>query len=190
MLVQAERLLTTRPTSPRPNTPQQLRAIVGSRRTAFNNRLRNLRDVADTSRRTLSGLLAEVAALPLTDFDPVGLDLTPFRERVVTFAADLLARARALRTEILTRLAAGGAALTAYDQAVTGPDRVQAATDALKVMIAEDVLVVPEFTPPNQLASDWRKAHSDSDKLVRHLEQNVHRDFPVDDWVHGIADRG
>lgn len=187
LLQQAERLLTTAPTSPRPNTPQRLRAIVGDRRDDFDDRLDDLRDVARTSRRTLSGLLDKVAELPLTNFDPTGLDLKPFRDRVVTFAADLLDRARALRTEILNRLAAGNAALDAYDEAVTRPDRVQAASDALRAMIAEDVLVVPEFTPPDELADDWRDAYDDSDDLVRHLRTDHHRDFPVADWQTGIA---
>jgi hypothetical protein len=188
LLQQAERVLTTKPTSPRPATPRQLRTIVGNRRRDFNNRLQALRDEARTTKKTLSGLLAEVAALlPLTDFDPAGLDLTPFGDRVVTYGKDLLDRAQALLTEITSRLAAADKALADYDKAVTGPDRVQAATDALKALIGEDVLAVPEFTPPDQLAADWKKARTDSGKLIKHLVDDFKRDFPVDDWVHGIA---
>jgi hypothetical protein len=187
-LRQAERLLTTNPVMPRPATPQQLRAIVGNRRNQFSNRLQGLRNIANTSRRTLSGLLNDVRALlPLTDFDPDGLDLTPFEDQVVTFATELLDRAGRLLSEVTDRRAAGTAGLTDYDKAETGPDRVRAALDALRAMIGTDVLLVPRFTPSDQLASDWRRAHNDSDDLVRHLEQDVHRDFPVDDWLHGIA---
>ncbi|MEJ3750514.1 hypothetical protein WEI85_45565 [Actinomycetes bacterium KLBMP 9797] len=188
LLQQAERLLTTKPTTPRPAQPSQLRDIVLNRRAQFNSRLQALRNVAKTTRKTLSELLADVAALlPLADFDATGLDLTPFHNRVVTYARDLLARAQALHTDVLGRLAAGDKALFDYDKAVTGPDRVRAATAALTAMLGDDVLVVPEFTPPAQLDSDWRKARADSPKLLGHLTQDLDRDFPVDDWVHGVA---
>jgi hypothetical protein len=186
-LQQAERLLTTKPTSPRPTRPSTLRNTVRDRRRDFNTRLQALRDEAGTSRNTLSGLLAEVASrLPLTDFDAIGLDLTPFQDRVVDFAHDLLGRATALRAEITPRLAAADAALVEYDQAVTGPDRVTAGTEALTALLGEDVLVVPEFMPADDLADALRKARHDSDDLVKHLV-DAGRDFPVDDWLHGVA---
>ncbi|WP_369373062.1 hypothetical protein [Streptomyces sp. cg36] len=188
LLEQAERLLTTKPTSPRPARPAQLRTTLTSRRTAFNNRLRDLKDVARTTTTTLSGLLARVAALlPLSAFDPVGLDLTPFGDEVVALGRDLLGRAQALKKDTDERIAAADAALLTYDAAVTGPDRVRAAADALKALLGQDVLAVPEFTPSDQLAADWKKARDDSARIVRHLGDDFARDFPVDDWVHGMA---
>ncbi|MET7718557.1 hypothetical protein [Streptomyces sp. NPDC005407] len=188
LLEQAERLLTTKPTSPRPARPAQLRATVATRRSAFNNRVEALKRVSRTTRTTLSGLLAEVGALlPLSDFDPVGLDLTPFGDRIVVYGRELLTRAKALKAEADERIRVAGLALVAYDAAVTGPDRVRAATDALKALLGQDVLTVPEFTPSGQLAADWKKARDDSARLTRHLSDDFDRDFPVDDWVHGIA---
>jgi hypothetical protein len=188
LVQQAERLLTTKPTSPRPATPQQLRTIVKNRRTTFSGKLQKLLGEAHTAQKTLSGLLAEVTALlPLTDLDPTGLDLTPFGDRVVAYGRDLLDRARALRTDIDGRLAGADKALADYDKAVTGPDRVQAAIEALTAMLGEDVLAIPEFTTSAQLASDWKKARGDSAKLTKHLVDDFDRDFPVDDWLHGLA---
>jgi hypothetical protein len=108
-------------------------------------------------------------------------------DRVVTFARDLLGRARALQAEVARRLAAADHALAEYDQAVTGPDRVQAGTDALRALLGEDVLVVPEHTLTDQLASDLHRARDDSDELIRHLVDDVGRDFPMEDWLHGVA---
>jgi len=143
--------------------------------------------VSDTSAGTLSALLAEVAALlPLAAFDPTGLDLTPFEDRIVAFARDLLARAQSLQTEILRRLTAADASLTEYDAAVTAPDRVAAGLDALEALLGEDVLTVPEFTPPGPLATELRNARAASPALIQHLI-NAGRDFPADDWLHGVA---
>ncbi|HZB29532.1 MAG TPA: hypothetical protein VE465_05135, partial [Streptosporangiaceae bacterium] len=188
ILQQAEALLTTKPTVPRPSTPAKLRTIVGTRRQAFAARVRALADQAGTTEKTLSGLYADIAALlPLTDFDPIGFDLTPFGDRIVEHAAELLTRAQALAADIDTRLEATKNALADYDKAVTGPERVRIATSALRAMLGEDVLVLPEFTPPAQLNTDWKNAVDDSDDLIEHLVDAEGRDFPVDDWLHGVA---
>ncbi|MGX4733433.1 hypothetical protein [Kitasatospora griseola] len=189
LLQQAERLIATRPTSPLPAQPSALRAIVASRRQAFAGKLQSLRAEARTVRNTLSGLLAEVAGkLPLTDFDPTDLSLQPFQDRVVLFCRDLLDRAGALHTEVLARLAGADQALAVYDAAVAGPDRVAAGLDALKALLGQDALAVPEFTPDPQLAADWANALAGSGALVQHLTRPPFgRDFPIDDWVHGVA---
>lgn len=189
ILQQAERLLTTAPTVPRPDRPSRLRTLVGNSRRAFQRRLRDLDEQAHTDRDTLSGLLAQVSdLLPLTDIDPAGLDLTAVEDRAVAFGHDLLDRARALRTDIAARLAAADAALAAYDQAVTGPDRVGAGIEALQALLGPEVLAVPEFTPPAALVTELRKARDDSEQLVRHLTRPpFSRDFPLDDWIHGLA---
>jgi hypothetical protein len=188
-LRQIERLLTTTPDPDPPDNPTLFRFAVRRLRDDFADRIEELRDIAGTIRRTVSGLLDEVGRqLPLSDVDPTGLDLTPVLDRVVAFGADLLSRARALQQEIGDRLAAATAALAEADQAVTAPDRAQATTDALRALIGQDVLVVPEYTLPEDLADELRDAFDDSDDLVDHLtEPPVSRDFPVDDWLHGIA---
>jgi hypothetical protein len=188
LLQSAERLVSTQPTSPRPATAAALRGIVRTARDRFAARLGALQAIAGTHRATLRELLADVAALlPLTAFDATGLDLTPLRDRVVTFAGDLLRRAQALQTEISGRIAGADAALAGYDQAVTAPDRVAAGLDALAALLGPDVLAVPEFTATDQLATDLRNARHDSDNLVKHLSTTFARDFPVDDWLHGVA---
>lgn len=190
LLHQAERLLTTVPVTPPPARPALLRALLLSPRQKFADRLDGLTAVARTDRTTLSGLLAQVAALlPLDAFDHAGLDLTPYGDRTVQQARELLTRAHALHEEVEQRVKAAGTALEGYDAAVTGPDRVRAGLDALKALLGEDVLAVPEFTPPEDLARDWRSALRDSEELIAHLRTDppAPRTFPVEDWLHGMA---
>jgi hypothetical protein len=189
LLRQAERLLTTTPITTLSNQPSFFRLEVLQLRFIFNNRLQILRQQSHTTTGTLSGLLREVGhRLPLTDIDPTGLDLTPIQDRVVAFGRDLLDRAGALQAEITRRLAGCDAALADYDHAVTAPDRVTSATAALRAMLGADVLAVPEYTLPASLAADLRTARHTSDRLVQHLTQPpIARDFPVDDWLHGVA---
>jgi hypothetical protein len=184
LLEKAERLLTTKP-GPRTQTAQQMRTRVRTLRNTFTSSVNGLKQLAGTNKTTLSALLTEVAAkLPPAEFDAQGLDLTPFQDRVVAFGQDLLTRARKLKDELDARRVAGETALGLYDPAAPGPDRVRAGTDALKALLGEDVLSVPQFTA-TPVIDQWRKARNDSDKLVAHLKPA--RDFPVDDWLHGMA---
>jgi hypothetical protein len=186
LLQQAERLLTTKPTSPRPATPQQLRAIVGQRRTAFTTALAGLTAIGHTTRGTISGLLADVQArLPLTQFDAAGLDLTAVQDTIVAFCQDLLTRAQNLLDELTARITAVDAALAQYDAATAGPDRVTAATAAIRAGLGPDALATSEFGISKDLGQTWQKVlqASQQGKLTAHLT----RDFPVDDWLHGLA---
>ncbi|MGW4523638.1 hypothetical protein [Amycolatopsis sp. NPDC004378] len=188
LLRQAERLVATTPVLD-PKTPNEFRSTVRHKRDDFADRLHDLQGIAGTGTSTLSDLLHDVARLlPLTAFDPTGLDLTPVQDQVVAFGLELLSRARALQTEVTGRLAAAATALTAFDQAVTPADRTKSAIEALRAMLGTDVLVVPEYALPGPLAADLHDALDDSDDLVKHLTQApLNRDFPVDDWLHGIA---
>ncbi|RSM79989.1 hypothetical protein DMH04_30790 [Kibdelosporangium aridum] len=194
ILLQIERLLVTNP-KPRETTVFRQRNRVRSARTAFDNRLDKLLAFADTTEPTLSGLLADVAdELPLTDIDPAGLDLTPFEDRVVAFGRELLTRADKLKNDLIGEKGRKKTAtdlLAVHDATVTRPDRVKAGIDVLKVLLGEDVFVVPEFTPPEEVLDQWRDARDDSGKLVAHLKStdpdDNKRDFPVDDWLHGMA---
>ncbi|MBE1497878.1 hypothetical protein H4696_004978 [Amycolatopsis lexingtonensis] len=185
----AERLLRTTPDPDPPDRPSGFRGDLRRARNDLAGRIDDLREVAGTSRTTLSGLLDEVGdLLPLSDVDPVGLDLNPVLDQVVAFGAELLSRARALAAEVAARMTASAAALAEADAARTDPDEARATLDALRALLGEDVLVVPEYTLPDDLGDGLHDAFDDSDDLVRHLTQApVLRDFPVDDWLHGVA---
>jgi hypothetical protein len=187
-LREIERLVTTTP-DPDPPRPRDFADDVRHLRNEFAERVEDLQEIAGTDATTLSDLLDEVDhELPLSDVDVTGLDLAPVLDKVVAFGAELLSRARALATEIAARLAASAAALTTATQAVTAPDKARATTDALRALLGEDVLVVPEYTLPADLANGIEDAFDDSEDLVRHLTQApFSRDFPVDDWLHGVA---
>jgi hypothetical protein len=186
LLQQAIRLLTTTPPSPRPPTPQMMRTAVLGRRTMFTERLDKLTAIAQTKQTALSGLLADVSGLlPITQFDATGLTVTPIQDAVLAFCADLLGRAGDLRAEVADRLTKVEAALSDYDHAADGPGRVAAATTAIRAALGPDALATSEFTVADAVGDGWQKSFqaSKDGKLTKHLN----RDFPLDDWLHGLA---
>jgi hypothetical protein len=181
MLLQAERLLASAPAPP-PSTPLAFRTRIRGERTDFDRRRADYDALAKTTEPTLSGLLAAIGKLPLAAFDATGIDLMPFQNRIVLEATELQARAKALWTEIDERTTKVAAELVKYDAAVAGPDRVLAATDALKHLLGEDVLVIPEFGVPAGVLDQWQNSRDESKQLVAHLPQ-----LAIDDWAHGVA---
>ena len=125
--------------------------------------------IATTDTNTLSGLLDEVAdQLPLADVDPAGLDLNPVLDKVVAFGAELRARARALAAE-LDRPADRVGRRARGRGGGTSPIRTEARAtiDALKALLGEDVLVVPEYTLPATRSATTCATRSDRrDDLV------------------------
>lgn len=186
LLQAAERLLTTAPTSPRPKTPQMLRSTVIQKRTSFSKRLNDLTALANTGRESISDLLSDTRKLlPLTAFDATGLDLGPVQDAVVTFGQGLQDRARNLLAELTDRITAVEAALDQYDVAATGPARVTAAIAAIRAGLGPDALATSEYGISKDLGDTWKKA-LDAGKQGK-LTQHLNRDFPVDDWLHGLA---
>ena len=157
LLQRIERQLTTEPASPPPATPGELRAVVGQRRLEYADRLAALTAIGRTAHPTLSGLFSAVGDLqPLTRFDPTGLDLTPYGDRIVELCTDLVNRADGVGREVATRLDAADAALSAYDAATDGPGRADTATEAIHALLGTDAVATTEFAVPENLATEWR----------------------------------
>ena len=186
LLQRAELLVATAPTSPLPGSPAAYSPIVTTRGGTFAARRDRLAELASTSRTTLSGLLADVAAIPLADVDAEGLDLAPFVDRIVVLATSLHDRLVALAGQIDTRLAAAKVALDANAAATSDRARLKALEQAHTALLGAEARVLGEFPLPAAQASEWANAlqAANDGELLGHLTT---RPLPVDDWLHGVA---
>jgi hypothetical protein len=174
-------------------TPAAHLAALGPKRGLFQDRRNDLHDVATSPRATLSGLLADALALAdVSAFDAEPLDLTGPVAEVDRFRAELSARLDQLAAEVGRRVAAAGAALTAYDGAAAGA-QANHVRDGLQALLGVDLVVAERISLPAAAATELANAltHSTSGGLTKHLTDpppaGSGRDFPVDDWLHGVA---
>jgi hypothetical protein len=186
LLQRAELLVATAPTSPLPPTPAVYEPIVTTRGGTCAGRRNQLLGIAATAQTTVSGLIAEVAAIPLADVDAEGLDLTPFADRIVALAGSLHGRLAGVADQMDGRLDAAKTALDAYAAATSDTARLAALDQAHKALLGDDARVLGEFPLPAGQAAEWGNAlqASTSGELLGHL---MDRPFPVDDWLHGVA---
>lgn len=189
LLRRAEALVSTA-VEPQPAQPDDLRAVLTTKRGTFAAKLEDVRDLLDTTVTTVSGLLAAVqAVLPLDAFDREPFDLADAEDRAVAFAQDVAAVVRAAQTAVAKRTEAGQTELDAHAAAATPTARVEALDRAAKALLGEDARVIPEFTLAQTQADEWQNAYSagDGGSLLAFLTGTAGVDLPVDEWLYGVA---
>jgi hypothetical protein len=187
ILQQAELVVATAPTSPLPGSPAAFKNLVLARRATFAQKRGQFSGLATTTAKTLKALLDAVdALLPIDALDAEGLDIAPFRERILLYATSMATRATAVANAIDTRMTAAQTALDAAEAAV-GQARVAALEEAHRALLGDDSRVLPRVRLGDEHGAEWLNAvqASESGAPFAHLASD--HDAPVDDWLHGLA---
>jgi hypothetical protein len=186
LLQRAEQLVSTTLSQPPPAAPVGLDA----KHDTFDARRLDFEKIAATKRTRFTDLLADVEALlPITDFDLTEFTITEAEDRVTIFREDALNTVTVVLAEIDRRLDSSGNSLTDYGTAAEAAAQVQALTVAAKALLGDDIVFVPEFTPTAEQADEIANAFaaSRSGDLFDHLTTDEQIDFPVDEWLYGVA---
>jgi hypothetical protein len=173
-----------------PATPTLLFATVAAKALAF----KNLRDrfvaVTQTADPLFSHLLASVSALlPISDFDAQPFTLTDFGNRVITAAQDLYRTMTGHKAAVDSRYAAANAAVTEAANTADARQRTAALQKAAKALLGDDFTLYSEFGLSTTQAAEWANAYAagTSGALLNYLTQTEKIDFPVDEWLAGVA---
>lgn len=191
-LRRAERLVSTTYTVPEPADPAAYEAAVRARQGLLDGKRLVLAGLLQTNKTSVAAFLGDIAGtLPLDAYDLEPLDVGSVRKELVRFAQELAGRVDALAAEIQKR---SGRTQGFIDLANASADAVAQATalvDAAKALFGEDFRLVPEFALAAPQANEIDKAFADRDILLGYLTSappaGAGRDFPVDDWLYGVA---
>lgn len=189
LLATAERLIATQP-SPVPAAPALLRDAIEVRGLAFAKRRDDFVDVlAMTSPRFVDYFNAAAALMPVTEFDAMPFTLDMYGDRAVLLAQDLLRIMTGHGHAVDARRAAVQAQLDLHAAATSTPDQTAALDAAAKALLGDDVRVFPEFALPTAQGDEWANAMaaSNSGALLSYLTTTAGVDFPVDEWLCGVA---
>jgi len=137
---------------------------------------------------SLGGLRAAILALlPVDTFDTQGLDLTADEDEILRTLGSLALQAGNQATQIDQRWQAAKDLLDPILAPATSLAQVEALTQAAKLMLGEDSLVIPEFLMPAEQASEAQNAWDSLDELLSHQMTTLGVDFPVDEWLYGVS---
>ncbi len=172
-----------------PAAPATMRTTLDTSRATFSARLAQFQAVLTTSVTSFATVLANAQAIPTSDLDPQVFDLSPFQDRATVFAQDLITNLTGHQTDIANRIAAVQNQLDAYAAAAAPTEQVQALQAAAKALLGPDFRIYPEFSLSAAQGDEWANAISASTggALLQYLTAAANIDFPVDEWLYGVA---
>jgi hypothetical protein len=194
LLRQAERTISrTYTTLLPPTAAAYLADLTAGKATVFQAKLAALGAlVTPPLPPTLSGLTRAVLNLsaanpPFSDFDDEALDLKDAVSGMVVLAEDLVNQANKMRQTIGDRTTRAGS-LLAEAAAAAAPDRkVALRTEAAKLLFGDDFQVYPSFAVSPEQGSELVNCVNATGTLLGYQQDTLGVDFPVDDWLYGVA---
>lgn len=118
--------------------------------------------------------------------DPEAFALDAEGQAIFAFAGTLRSKAESLLADVERRLADAVAAI-AGDPTETPAQRLEALREGMRRLTSADFVVLPEFAMPAVQAAEWQAAYDDRASLLQYLHDEAKVDFPVDDWLYGVA---
>jgi hypothetical protein len=125
--------------------------------------------------------------------DSIVIDTVAVENQIVTFCGDLLRGATGVHADAQKRLTAAQDQFDAHTNAATSKAQVAALQQAATALLGEDFRIIPEFTLPADQGSEWEKAYlaGTNGSLLKYQTDpsptGLAVDFPVDDWLYGVA---
>jgi hypothetical protein len=171
------------------DTPDDYLSLLPARRTAFVAKRTEFTDILDAPPATVSALLnaVETASTGMEAFDFVRLELQNDKAAIIRFTQDIYSHLQKLVVDIDARLLTAADDLAAYTGATTETARTNAFTHAVHQLLSSDFMVIPEFMLPAQQADELQNAYNSDSTLLQHQVTTLGNDFPVDEWLYGIA---
>ena len=188
LIAKAERAISTNSTDATGKTSAQLLAIVQGKETAFRTRQDGFKDLKKTNATTLQALINKFnALLPVSDFDLEKVAPDDEEKQIIILAEDIRSRAEQLIADIEKRVDALNGKLTDHDAAADAEDRIQILTDAARSVFGDEFVLVPSFTIAANQTAEWNNAYANRAALLDYQKTTLKNDFPVDDWIYGLA---
>lgn len=185
-LVRAERAISTRHTVTLPPLPVFRASIIARRDDEFVVVRAAILGVAESAVTSIAGLWTSYrdTFVPRGRHDPTELDTSREGLALRTLARDLERQLTGLNVE-LRKQRDRGDELLASAASSSGEARSQALADAGRALLGEGFRILPRFALGPAQADEWRNAYANRPALLAHVE--TQHDFPVDDWLYGVA---
>ena len=187
ILQQAEKTISTELTAP--TTVPAYILELEPKKVAFDAKLGTFTTFIGGSELTLNGLLTDAQALTtdLGDFDFDVFDLVDDERQMIVLAEDLFNQATKTSAALTEKTTAVAALLSQESASTDAKEKVKLTTEAAKLLFGEDFTVIPKFQFSQAQTSELNKCLNDQSQLLAYQTNVQANDFPVDDWLYGIA---
>lgn len=188
ILLQAEQYISTTFIDPVGKTAAQLLPLIQAKAANFKAKHAEFKDIQKTADTRLSQLLSDFKALlPVTNFDLLEIKTQDEEKQIIILAEDIRMRARLLIEDLDKRIPAITQKLSEHDSISFPEKRIQILTDAARLVFGDEFVLIPSFTLAEKQGEEWEKAYIGRELLLNYQKTVLHHDFPVDDWLYGVA---
>jgi len=189
LLRQAESSLTA-VLMDQPATIAEFEQAIANLGTAVSKKLDRLIDLVSNPTVQMSAMRSAVqATLPLSRANDQPFDMKPIDGLIVDLMLQMQAAIESVHREVALRLLAADAQLTIYSNSTQGTVKGGALIKAAQAILGDDFRFIPRFSLASDVGEEWRNALSAvaDGSSFKHLREKLEIDFPVDEWLYGVA---
>jgi hypothetical protein len=194
ILQKAERIISTQYTIPLPSPDDYLKILVGTdvadgKMDDFKAKLKEMEDFLDSKFLTFKALIDAVTSLKsnLDDFDLIKLETEDEDRKIVVFAEDLKNQAEKLHDIVFEKSEKAQDLLNKHGASAVPKEKVKLLTEAARAIFGEDFQIIPGFTLSEEQGNELQKSFDHQDQLLDYQNNVQKNDFPVDEWLYGVA---
>jgi hypothetical protein len=190
--LKAERVISTEYTA-NVSSLSDLRDDVEDKKDDFDAKYAAFETFLSTSHLTILDLFNALDGLKtdLNLFDHIPLETEEDEKQVVILSEDMLKQAKKLYAAMIdnsdNKLTQVQDLLDQAAATAVSKEKIQALTEAAKLIFGEDFVMVPEFVLGTEQADELQNCLDDQDQLLDYQVNDQSNDFPVDDWLYGVA---
>jgi len=187
--LRAAELLVSSQLDPLRATPALELAAATAKGNAFQLRLNDFAGVLTNPGTAFVPLFNLVGGLSTAEFDSQPFDISSFGDRAIVVTQDIARILSGQSSAIATKVQNVQTQLDNAAAAGSDNAQAQAVQAAAKQLLGDDFQIIPEFTLSTAQAGEWANAMAASTggQLLNYLKTTAQIDFPVDEWLYGVA---
>jgi len=197
ILQKAERTISTSYTIPLPDTVADYETIVTDKKDLFDSKLAEINTWLDGSFVNFVDMVNElnklktgtgsVTGIGLSEFDLLTIETEEDERQIIVFAEDLKIQATKLNVALIEKATAIQELLDEHGAEINPVKKVSLLIEVGKKLFGEEFKIIPEFQLSPEHGSELKRTFDDKNQLLNYQTAENKTDFPVDDWLYGIA---
>ncbi|MEM1327693.1 MAG: hypothetical protein AAGI23_17150 [Bacteroidota bacterium] len=124
---------------------------------------------------------------PTTRYDLLALETAEEERQIVVLAEDVVTHTLKLQETLSQKQSSVQSVLSAYDAEVGQQQRIKLLTQAIKILLGEDFVILPTFNLTAAQQVEINKLEVAQPHLLSYQINEKKADFPLDDWLYGVA---
>ncbi|GEM_PF-448858 len=168
--------------------------LINNKRLAFSNKLQEIDNWLAGSFLDYEDLFVtlnnlKIGGQPLSEFDLLAIETAEEEWQIVVLAEDIVSHILKFNLIIDNKHQKVQELLTLYDNIPDAKQnlRLSTLTSATQHLFGEEFKIIPKFDLSPSQKIEMQKCHDDQEQLLSYQVDIQKVDFPVDDWLYGMA---